>query len=142
MSPQCFSHHVHCFFFCCRPRAHFSLQQREYFEHFSRGIFQCTGPPRPPRTLRRAFFTGARTTRVALTQHLFLHIFGANRCRFDPVHLAQKLYGALSWLSRPCLGPPPETRHRPEPSWRSRLRPSRAASSLLRAHHAYTTRLS
>ena len=26
---------------CCRPRAHFSLQWREYFEHFSRGIFQC-----------------------------------------------------------------------------------------------------
>ena len=41
-------------------------------------------PPRPPRTLRRAFFTGARTTRVALTPHLFLHIFGVNRCRFRP----------------------------------------------------------
>ena len=32
---------------CCHPRAHFSLQQREYFEQFSRGIFQCACQQQP-----------------------------------------------------------------------------------------------
>ena len=67
----------------------------------------------PPRIFQGALFHPC-TNFTRSTQHLIFHIFGVPIvAASDPVHLTNKMYKALCWLSRPCLGPPPAVQSRP-----------------------------